>query len=106
MSLKGDSLLLLASAVLGLMILHLRTVTRYVTPIQATLWQMGLSVPIFWLATIYFEPLMFPGFSESWGGIVYMGLGVNAIAFVLRADLFRHYSTSTVSAFLSHPLQG
>ncbi len=97
----GDNLVLLASALLGLMILHIRTVTSYVSPLQATFWQMSLSIPIFWLATYIFEsPLIFPQISESWWGIVYMGLAVNAIAFVVRAELFRRYSASTVSAFL------
>ena len=97
----GDSLILVASALLGLIILHIRTVSNYVSPLQATLWQMSLSIPIFWLAAFLFEsPLIFPQFSESWWGIFYMGLVVNAIAFVLRAELFRRYSASTVSAFL------
>jgi drug/metabolite transporter (DMT)-like permease len=97
----GDSLILLASALLGLIILHIRTVTRYVSPLQATLWQMGLSVPLFWLAASIFEsPLIFPQLSESWWSIVYMGLAVNAIAFVVRAELFRRYSANTISAFL------
>ncbi len=97
----GDSLILLAAALLGLLILHIRKVTRYVTSTQATLWQMGLSVPIFWLAAWMFEPpLTIPQLSESWLGIVYMGLAVNAIAFVVRAELFRRYSANTVSAFL------
>ena len=97
----GDSLMLLASALLGLIILHIRTVTNYVSPIQATFWQMSLSIPVFWLATSIFEsPLIFPHISQSWWGIVYMGLAVNAIAFVVRAKLFRRYNASTVSAFL------
>ena len=97
----GDSLILLASALLGLMILHIRTVTSYVSPLQATFWQMSLSIPIFWLAAYIFEsPLIFPQISESWWGIVYMGLAVNAIAFVVRAELFQRYNSNTVSAFL------
>ena len=101
MSWIGDSLILLASALLGLIILHIRTVTSYVSPIQATFWQMALSVPLFWLAVSIVEfPLIFPQFSESCWGIVYMGLAVNAIAFVVRAELFRRYNASTVSAFL------
>ena len=97
----GDSLMLLASALLGLIILHIRTVTSYVSPLQATFWQMVLSVPFFWLVVSIVEsPLIFPPFSESWWGIVYMGLAVNAIAFVVRAELFRRYHASTVSAFL------
>ena len=98
---SGDSLIVLAAAVLGLIILHIRTVTRYVSSIEATLWQMGLSLPIFWLGTWILEPpLTIPPFSESWLGIVYMGFAVNALAFVVRAELFRRYSASTVSAFL------
>ena len=97
----GDSLILLASALLGLIILHIRTVTSFVSPMQATFWQMSLSVPLFWLATSIFEfPLILPQFSESWWGIVYMSLAVNAIAFVVRAELFRRYHANTVSAFL------
>ena len=97
----GDSLIVLAAALLGLIILHIRTVTCYVCSTQATLWQMSLSVPIFWLGAWMFEsPLTMPPFSESWLGIVYMGLAVNAIAFAVRAELFRHYSANTVSAFL------
>lgn len=104
----GDSLILLSAAFLGLIILHIRTVTYYVSPLQATLWQMSLSVPIFWLAALTFEsPLSFPQFSHSWGGIIYMGLMVNALAFVIRAELFRRYSASTISAFLFiSPLAG
>lgn len=97
----GDGLILVASALLGLIILHIRTVTSYVSPLQATFWQMVLSVPLFWLAASIVEfPLIFPQFSESWWGIVYMGLAVNAIAFVVRAELFRRYHVSTVSTFL------
>ncbi|WP_088242181.1 EamA family transporter [Calothrix rhizosoleniae] len=44
--------------------------------------------------------LIIPQFSDSWLGIVYMGVAVNAIAFVLRAELFQRYSVSTISAFL------
>lgn len=97
----GDSLIFLAAALLGLIILHIRTVTCYVGSTQATLWQMSLSVPIFWLGAWMFEsPLTMPSFSESWLSIVYMGLAVNVVALVVRAELFRHYSANTVSAFL------
>ncbi|MDJ0697905.1 DMT family transporter [Mastigocoleus sp. MO_188.B34] len=97
----GDTLILIAAALLGLLIVHIRRVTACVPPIQATLWQMVLSLPMFWLATILFEyPLNIPRFSESWLGIFYMGLAVNAIAFVVRAELFRRYSANTVSTFL------
>ena len=97
----GDSLILLASALLGLIILHIRTVTNFVSPLQATFWQMGLSVPIFWLFASIFEfPFIVNQFSESYWGIVYMGLAVNAIAFVVRAELFHRYHASAVSAFL------
>jgi hypothetical protein len=71
---------LVAAALLELLIVHIRQVTAYVHSIQATLWQMVLSLPMFWLATILFEyPLKISAFTESWLGIVYM-----AIRLVLR----------------------
>lgn len=97
----GDTLIVVAAALLGLLIVHIRKVTTYVHSIQATLWQMVLSLPVFWLTTILFEyPLNISTFTESWLGIVYMGIAVNAIAFVVRAELFRRYSANTVSSFL------
>ena len=62
---------------------------------------MALSVPIFWLAALIFEsPLKLAPISLSWWGIFYLGLAVNAIAFVVRAELFRRYNANIVSAFL------
>ncbi|WP_231510203.1 hypothetical protein [Fischerella sp. PCC 9605] len=69
---------------LGLLIVHIRRFSAYVHSIQANMWQMVLSLPMFWLATILFEyPLNISAFIKSWLGIVYMGLAVNAIAFVV-----------------------
>ncbi len=96
----GDSLMLLSATLLSVMVLHLRTVNRCVSAIQATFWQLSLSLPIFWLLTLVFEsPLTIPHFSRSWLSIIYQGVAVNAIAFVLRAELFHRYSATTVSAF-------
>ena len=62
---------------------------------------MGLIISVFWLSASIIElHLIFTQFSDSWWGIVYMGLAVSAIAFVVRAELFRRYSANTVSAFL------
>jgi drug/metabolite transporter (DMT)-like permease len=98
----GDSLVLLASVFLALIVLHLRRVTRSVHPMQAIFWQMVLSLPLFWLAAFYFEsPLTLPQFSISWLAIVYNGLITNAIGLGLRAELFRRYSPSIVSSFLA-----
>lgn len=97
----GDSLMVLAAALLGLIIVHIRTVTRHVCSTQATLWQMSLSVPLFWSTAWLLEsPVTIPQLSQSWLGIFYMGLAVNAIAFVVRAELFRRYNASEVAAFL------
>lgn len=98
----GDSLVLLASVFLALIVLHLRRVTRSVHPMQAIFWQMVLSLPLFWLAAFSFEsPLTLPLFSISWLAIAYNALITNAIGLVLRAELFRRYSASNVSSFLA-----
>lgn len=101
-SLLGDSLVLLASGFLALIVLHLRQVTRSVPSIQAIFWQIVLSLPAFWLAAFIFEsPLTLPQFSISWLAIAYNSLMTNAIGLVLRAELFRRYSANTVSSFLA-----
>lgn len=98
----GDSLILLASAFLALIVLHLRRVTRSVHPMQAIFWQVVLSLPMFWLAAFSFEsPLALPQFSIAWLAIAYNGLITNAIGLVLRAELFRRYSASMVSSLLA-----
>lgn len=96
----GDCLILLSAALLALMVLHIRTVSSYVSTIQVTFWQLSLSLPFFLLLTFIFEyPLTIPGFSFSWLGIIYQGIAVNVVAFVLRANLFHRYSPTKVSAF-------
>lgn len=101
-SLLGDSLVLLASGFLALIVLHLRRVTRSVPAMQAIFWQVTLSLPVFWLGAFSFEsPLTLPQFSISWLAIAYNGLIGNAIGLALRAELFRRYSANTVSSFLA-----
>jgi hypothetical protein len=51
----GDTLIILASALLGLTILRIRTVTNYVSPFQATFWQMSFFIPAFWLTAFISE---------------------------------------------------
>lgn len=68
---------------------------------------MSLSIPIFGLAAYMFEsPLIFPQLSDSWWGIVYMGLAVNAISFVGRAELFVHYNVNSEKVMPSYALAG
>ncbi|NER37593.1 MAG: DMT family transporter [Oscillatoria sp. SIO1A7] len=98
----GDSLVILSSVFLALIVLHLRRVTRSVSSIQAIFWQMVLSLPMFWLGAFIFEsPLTFPQFSISWLAIAYNALVTNSIGLALRAELFRRYSANTISSFLA-----
>lgn len=97
----GDTLLLLAAFLLGLLIVHIRRVTRQVSVVQATFWQISLSLPLFGTGAWLFEsPISLPRLSAPWWSLVYMGLAVNAIAFVVRAELFRRYDANIVASFL------
>ncbi|MCM1984248.1 DMT family transporter [Lyngbya confervoides] len=72
----GDGLLLLSAALLGLSILQIRQVTHYVSALQATFWQIGLTVPAFWIGSLLLEaPLRLSYNLLPWTGIIYMGLG-------------------------------
>ncbi len=104
----GDSLMVLSSALLGLTIIYLRTVTNYVSTIEAVWWQSVLSVPFFWLgAWLWESPLQIPVGFAPWWGLIYIGLGVHAIAFATRAELFRRYNANSISSFLTiSPVMG
>ncbi|HIK12268.1 MAG TPA: DMT family transporter [Oscillatoriaceae cyanobacterium M33_DOE_052] len=104
----GDGLMMVASALLGLIIIYLRTVTNYVSTIEAVWWQSVLSVPFFWLgAWLWESPLLIPAGFAPWWALVYLSVGVNAIAFATRAELFRRYNANSISSFMTiSPVMG
>jgi|GEM_PF-2462783 len=97
----GDALLITTSFLIALLILHIRKVTTYVSPIQATFWQITLSVPLFYLGTIIFEnPININVSVMPIIALFYNGLIVYGLSYVVRAKLFQLYSANTISSFL------
>lgn len=97
----GDTLLITASVLIALLILHIRKVTDYVSPIQATFWQILFSLPLFYLGTIIFEnPITINLSLMPLIALFYNGLMVYGLAYVVRAKLFQLYSANTISSFL------
>ena len=97
----GDALLITTSFLIALLILNIRKVTTYVSPIQATFWQISLSVPLFYLGTIIFEnPISINISLMPIIALFYNGLIVYGLAYVVRAKLFQLYSANTISSFL------
>jgi len=97
----GDALLITTSFLIALLILHIRKVTTYVSPIQATFWQISFSVPLFYLGTIIFEnPISINASLMPIIALFYNGLIVYGLSYVVRAKLFQLYSANTISSFL------
>jgi drug/metabolite transporter (DMT)-like permease len=97
----GDTLLISTSVLIALLILHIRKVTTYVSPIQATFWQIFFSLPLFYLGTIIFEnPITINLSLMPLVALFYNGLIVYGLAYVIRAKLFQLYSANTISSFL------
>jgi drug/metabolite transporter (DMT)-like permease len=97
----GDALLITTSFLIALLILHIRKVTTYVSPIQATFWQISFSIPLFYLGTIIFEnPISINVSLMPIIALFYNGLIVYGLAYVVRAKLFQLYSANTISSFL------
>lgn len=96
----GDALVMLSSVLLAVMILHLRRVSHVVHPLQATLWQITLSVPAFIGSAFYFEkPSLWTHSAQSWLAILYQVFVINTLGFVVRAELIRRYGASTIAVF-------
>ena len=97
----GDTLLIITSVLIALVILHIRKVTAYVSPIQATFWQIVFSLPLFYLGTMIFEnPITINLSLMPLIALFYNGLIVYGLAYVVRAKLFQLYSANTISSFL------
>ncbi len=98
-TLFGDGLILLSAALLGLLIVHVRNVSRDTSASQAILWQMTLSLPGFFLLASLLEPSPTALDSRPAWALLYQALAINALGFLGRAMLIARYSANTVSSF-------
>lgn len=95
----GDLLMILSSALLALMIVHVRNLSRQVGAKEAVFWQITLALPVFWFITILLEefPTAYGLFSLS--GLFYQALAVNFLGFLWLASLIEKYTANSITSF-------
>jgi drug/metabolite transporter (DMT)-like permease len=104
----GDLILVLSAFVLGLKILYVKQALRIVEPGKLIFWHDLVGVVLFALCSLLFEPLSNGGWTlPAVLSILYQGVLVAGLCFVIQAHLLRRHSASQISVFnFAAPLFG
>ena len=99
-SLRGDMIALLSCILLGLRQVVTKRMVQGINPVKLVFWQSLFSIPAFILINRLFERdftlKITPGITAA---LLYQGLVVAGLCFLLMASLLRRYNTSAVSSF-------
>ena len=106
--LLGDLLVLLSALLLGLRQVAIKRIVHGVSPYTLLFWQAAPSLPVFALLSLMFEgQAEYTWTPEVVGAILYQGLVVAGLCFILWVSLMRHHSASRLGAFgFATPLCG
>ena len=96
----GSGLVFLSAALLGGRLAYTGRLLQRMDEVRVVLWQMLISVPVFGVAAVMSENIVW----ERVGlapivGIVYQGLVVAGLGFMLLTYLMKRYSTSVITSF-------
>ena len=96
----GSGLVFLSAALLGGRLAYTGRLLQRMDEVRVVLWQMLISVPVFGVAAVMSESIVW----ERVGlapivGIVYQGLVVAGLGFMLLTYLMKRYSTSVITSF-------
>ena len=96
----GSGLVFLSAALLGGRLAYTGRLLQRMDEVRVVLWQMVISVPVFGVAALMSENILWErvGFAPI-AGIVYQGLVVAGLGFMLLTYLMKRYSTSVITSF-------
>jgi drug/metabolite transporter (DMT)-like permease len=98
--LLGNALTTISSCALGIRMLYTRHLVQSIPPVQAIVWQIAISLPLFLIMALILErPLLQPVALPAVAAILYTGAVVAGICFLAWASLLRHHSAGTLSMF-------
>lgn len=99
--LLGNALMVVSSVLLGVRQVYTRWLVQRVDPARSVVWQMLLSVPLFFLVAAVSEPMVLgPGVTwQAVTAIAYQGIIVAGICFIVWAELLKHHAAGTLSMF-------
>lgn len=96
----GNAMLVASSFLLGLRMVYTRWLLREIEPVTALLWQMGVTLPIFLPLAIWLEPPMLKPLSlRVVLALIYQGVVVAGVCFVIWTALLRRHSAATLVSF-------
>ncbi len=98
--LLGDSMVAMSGMLLGLRQVVLKRLVQGLHPFQVLFWQASLSLPLFVLWSFFFEgDAEYVWSAEVVGAMLYQGIVVAGLCFILVIYLLRHHSASRLGVF-------
>ncbi len=98
--LLGNSLLIASAFLLGGRTVYTRWLVQTVHPVRAVVWQMAFSLPFFLLPAAVREPLLLrPPAPGPVMALLYQGLIVASLCFIIWTALLRRHTAGTLSMF-------
>ena len=96
----GSGLVFVSAALLGGRLAYTGRLLQQMDEVRVVLWQMVISVPVFGVAAFMSENIVWErvGLAPI-AGIVYQGLVVAGLGFLLLTYLMKRYSTSVITSF-------
>jgi len=96
----GSGLVFVSAALLGCRLAYTGRLLQRMDEVRVVLWQMVISVPVFGVAALMSENIVWErvGLAPI-AGIVYQGLVVAGLGFMLLTYLMKRYSTSVITSF-------
>ena len=96
----GSGLVFVSAALLGCRLAYTGRLLQRMDEVRVVLWQMVISVPVFGVAALMSENIVWErvGLAPI-AGIVYQGLVVAGLGFLLLTYLMKRYSTSVITSF-------
>jgi drug/metabolite transporter (DMT)-like permease len=96
----GDLLVLASAVLLGARLIYIKSLTQNTHPGKVLLWQAAFGIPAFVLLSLAFEAswrYRFDG--DVIAAVLYQGLVVAGVCFIIQTTLFRRYAASRLAAF-------
>lgn len=98
--LLGNLIMVVSSFLLGVRQVYTRWLVQNIDPARSIVWQMALSVPLFLVIAMVSEPMLLkPLSSEAVYAILYQGVIVAGICFIVWAELLKKHSAGTLTMF-------
>lgn len=98
--LLGNTLLVASAFLLGIRTVYTRWIVQGIEPVKTVVWQSAISLPLYLLPALLLEPpITGPLRAGPVAAILYQGLVVASICFMIWTTLLRRHSAGTLAMF-------